>query len=281
MDINNHCKLVQGLLPSKMLLAKAQAWHKSSVPWNSNRINLPCTEYSRVLPYRNWILLQSLTHTVMFVRSACCGCLGSKAATEQPSPHCRAVETCREMFSSYQKLWFINCGVSTCSWRNRVACWARQTHERSRVSEAGWGTLSAAPTITRGSWEHNPLLSLLWLQAGMGALQGAMGKHSGNVLCADLGWRRILHQFLLWGQVKTTASTHPPIPASLELCPTGSAHTGGPREGCGKQRSLMPRGSVSCSWRNLDNHPQTWLGFKGWSMINWGWPSAHPQFSFS
>lgn len=48
----------------------------------------------------------------------------------------------------------------------------------------------------------------------MGMLQGATGKDPTAV--SPVGPREML----------TTASTHLPVPASLEFCPVGSAHTG-------------------------------------------------------
>lgn len=117
--------------------------------------------------------------TAVFVRSAPRKCLGSKAVTEQPSPYRRAVETCREMFSCWGKLWFISCDAFTYSWRNRVACWARQARGRSTISGAGWGTLHAAPTTASGSWERSPLTLVLQMYACLLFLAA----HRGEAQC--------------------------------------------------------------------------------------------------
>lgn len=61
------------------------------------------------------------------------------------------------------------------------------------------GSLGAAPTITRGSWEHSLLLSLLeWRQEW----EVCRVPRGSTELFDDLGWRGFLHQSLLWGQEK-------------------------------------------------------------------------------
>lgn len=111
---------------------------------------------------------------------------------------------------------------------------------RRAVSEAGWGTLSAAPTITRGSWDHNLLLSL---EAAMGGLQGAMGSTVRMCFFSDLGYRRIPHQFLLWGQEKCKLQPELTLPfLHWSSAPLSQLTQAVIIRGC-----LMPRGPQSCT----------------------------------